>query len=53
MLRYVFVDGTPWPGIPADMKTSGYIAGADRPLPHHEVYEDASMIAFLAQTKPR
>jgi hypothetical protein len=32
-LRYVFVAGTPWPGVPADMKTSGYIAGAGRPLP--------------------
>jgi hypothetical protein len=32
-LRYVFVDGSPWPGIPADMKTSGYIAGPNRVLP--------------------
>jgi len=32
-LRYVFVDGSPWPGVPADMKTSGYIAAANRTLP--------------------
>jgi hypothetical protein len=32
-LRYVFADGTPWPGIPANVKTSGYIAGPNRPLP--------------------
>jgi hypothetical protein len=32
-LRYVFVDGSPWAGIPADMTTSGYIAGANRVLP--------------------
>jgi hypothetical protein len=32
-LRYVFVDGSPWPGVPADMKTSGDIAGPDRALP--------------------
>lgn len=33
MLRYVFPDGTPWPGIPANMNTSGYIAGPGRVLP--------------------
>jgi hypothetical protein len=32
-LRYVFVDGSPWAGVPADMKTSGYIAGPGRVLP--------------------
>jgi hypothetical protein len=32
-LRYVFVHGSPWPGIPADMSTSGYISGANRILP--------------------
>ena len=32
-LRYVFPDGSPWPGIPADMNTSGYIAGPGRDLP--------------------
>jgi len=32
-LRYVFVHGSPWPGIPADLNTSGYIAGAHRILP--------------------
>jgi hypothetical protein len=32
-LRYVFVDGSPWSGIPADLKTSGYIAGPGRILP--------------------
>jgi len=32
-LRYVFLHGSPWPGIPADMNTSGYISGAHRILP--------------------
>ena len=32
-LRYVFVDGSPWPDIPADMNTSGYIAAPNRILP--------------------
>jgi hypothetical protein len=32
-LRYVFVDGSPWPGMPADMNTSGYIAAPHRTLP--------------------
>jgi hypothetical protein len=32
-LRYVFIDGSPWPDIPADMNTSGYIASPDRTLP--------------------
>ena len=32
-LRYVFVDGTPWPGVPANLNTSGYIADPGRPLP--------------------
>ncbi|MCW2936086.1 MAG: hypothetical protein JWM19_7048 [Actinomycetia bacterium] len=32
-LRYVFVDGSPWAGVPADMKTSGYIAAPGRILP--------------------
>jgi hypothetical protein len=32
-LRYVFADGSPWPGIPANLNTSGYIAGPHRVLP--------------------
>jgi hypothetical protein len=32
-LRYVFVDGSPWSGVPADMTTSGYMAGPNRTLP--------------------
>ena len=32
-LRYVFVAGSPWPGVPANMTTSGYISAPDRPLP--------------------
>jgi hypothetical protein len=32
-LRYVFTDGSPWPGVPADMSTSRYMVGPDRPLP--------------------
>lgn len=32
-LRYVFVGTSPWEGIPANVKTSGYIAGPGRPLP--------------------
>lgn len=32
-LRYVFADGTPWPGIPANVSTSGYMAAPGRPLP--------------------
>ena len=32
-LRYVFVDGSPWPGVPADMSTSHYMVGSHRPLP--------------------
>jgi hypothetical protein len=32
-LRYVFTDGSPWPGVPADMSTSHYMVGPDRPLP--------------------
>jgi hypothetical protein len=32
-LRYVFVDGSPWPSVPADMNTSGYIADPNRVLP--------------------
>jgi hypothetical protein len=32
-LRYVFTDGSPWPGVPADVSTSHYMAGSDRPLP--------------------
>ena len=32
-LRYVFVDGSPWPGVPANMNTSNFIAGANRTLP--------------------
>jgi hypothetical protein len=32
-LRYVFTDGSPWPDIPADLNTSGYIAGPHRVLP--------------------
>ncbi|HEX4093810.1 MAG TPA: hypothetical protein VHZ33_34260 [Trebonia sp.] len=33
MLRYEFTGGSPWAGVPADMKTSNYIAGANRTLP--------------------
>lgn len=33
VLRYVFVDGTPWPGVPADMNTSNFMAAPDRTLP--------------------
>jgi hypothetical protein len=33
VLRYVFPNGSPWPGIPANMNTSGYISGANRILP--------------------
>jgi hypothetical protein len=32
-LRYVFADGTPWPGVPANLDTSGYISAPGRPLP--------------------
>jgi hypothetical protein len=32
-LRYVFVDGNPWPGASANTNTSGYIGAPDRPLP--------------------
>jgi hypothetical protein len=32
-LRYVFVDGSPWAGVPANMNTSGYMAGPGRTLP--------------------
>jgi hypothetical protein len=32
-LRYVFTDGSPWAGIPANLNTSGYIAGPERVLP--------------------
>jgi hypothetical protein len=32
-LRYVFPDGTPWPGVPANLNTSGYMAGPERVLP--------------------
>ncbi len=32
-LRYKFPDGTPWPGVPADTNTSGFITGPDRVLP--------------------
>ena len=32
-LRYVFIDGSPWPGVPADMNTSHYMVGSHRPLP--------------------
>jgi len=32
-LRYAFADGSPWPGLPADTGTSGYIAAPNRPLP--------------------
>jgi hypothetical protein len=35
-LRYVFVDGSPWPGMPADMNTSHYIAAPHRTLPPHD-----------------
>jgi hypothetical protein len=33
VLRYVFADGSPWAGLPANLNTSHYIAGPDRPLP--------------------
>jgi hypothetical protein len=32
-LRYVFADGSPWPDIPANLNTSGYLAGPKRVLP--------------------
>jgi hypothetical protein len=32
-LHYVFTDGSPWPGIPANLNTSGYVAGPHRVLP--------------------
>ena len=32
-LRYVFPDGSPWPGIPADTNMSDSIAAPNRPLP--------------------
>jgi hypothetical protein len=32
-LRYVFPEGNPWPGIPANLNTSSYIAGPERVLP--------------------
>jgi hypothetical protein len=32
-LRYVFIDGSPWPGVPAGMSTSHYMVGSGRPLP--------------------
>jgi len=32
-LRYVWTDGSPWPGVPADMSTAHYMVGSDRPLP--------------------
>jgi hypothetical protein len=32
-LRYVFPEGSPWPGVPANASTSGYIAGPNRALP--------------------
>jgi hypothetical protein len=32
-LHYVFPRGSPWPGTPAHMDTSGYIAGPHRTLP--------------------
>jgi hypothetical protein len=33
LLRYVFVDGSPWPGVPANLNTSNYLAGPGRTLP--------------------
>lgn len=32
-LRYVFPDGSPWPGVPANFSPAGYMSGPDRPLP--------------------
>lgn len=32
-LHYVFPGGSPWPGVPANTNTSGYISAPDRPLP--------------------
>src|ERR1700761_2642809 len=33
VLRYVFVNGSPWPGVPANMNTSNYMAAPNRSLP--------------------
>jgi hypothetical protein len=33
VLRYVFVNGSPWPGVPADMNTLNYMAAPNRSLP--------------------
>ncbi len=33
MLRYVFPNGSPFQGVPATVKTPGYSAGQDQPLP--------------------
>jgi hypothetical protein len=32
-LRYAFIGGSPWPGVPAGMSASHYMVGSDRPLP--------------------
>jgi hypothetical protein len=32
-LRYVFPNGSPWPGLPADASTVGDLAAPNRPLP--------------------
>jgi len=32
-LRYVFPNGTPWPGVPANANTVGDLAAPNRPLP--------------------
>jgi hypothetical protein len=32
-LRYVFPDGTPWPGVPANTTTANSMAAPNRPLP--------------------
>jgi hypothetical protein len=33
ILRYVFPNGSPFQGVPANVKTPGYSAGQDQPLP--------------------
>jgi len=32
-LQYVFVDGSPFPGLPANVPSSNFIAAPDRPVP--------------------
>jgi len=35
-LRYVFPQGSPWPGVPADVSTEHYMSASGRPLPPHD-----------------